>query len=334
MTYEQILSDIRKKIYYPIYVLMGEEPYFIDMISDTLEDEVLDEADKAFNQVIMYGRDVDLRTIVNQARNFPMMGNYLMVIVKEAQDVKDIDELEKYLDSIPKTTILVIDYKYKKLDKRKSLAKKVDKIGVLFESKKLYDSNIPSWIKDYIGDKGYTIMPKATQMLADYLGNDLHKIRNELDKLLIAVAKSSIITDLDVERNIGISKDFNVFELQNAIGRKDIFKANQIISYFGDNSKENPIIATVIILYGYFTKILKVHYASDKSQNALASVLMVHPFFVKDYLEAAKNYSIAECVRCVAVLREFDMKSKGYNSAAATDKDLYREMLFKLLHAC
>ena len=332
MTYEQILSDIRQKKYAPIYFLMGEEPYFIDMISDTLEDEVLDETEKAFNQIVVYGRDVDIDTVATHAKSFSMMGGYMVVIVKEAQDLKNIEDFEKYLDVIPPTTILVFDYKYKKLDKRRALAKKIDKMGVLFESKKLYENNIPGWIQSYLADKGYGITPKAAQMLTDYLGTDLHKVRNELDKLVIALPKAKKIDDADVERNIGISKDFNPFELQNAIGSRDVLKAYRIVNYFGDNPKEYPLLVTAITLYGFYTKLLKLHYAKDQSQNALAAVLGVNPFFVRDYQVAARNHSIAECVRCIGVLREFDLKSKGYNVGDVSPKDLYREMVFKLLH--
>lgn len=332
MSYEEILSEIHKKNFAPIYFLTGEEPYFIDMISDSIENEALDESEKAFNQIVLYGRDVEVETIANHARSFPMMGERMVVIVKEAQDVKNLEAFEPYLETIPATTILVFAYKYKKFDKRKALAKKIDKMGVWFDSKKLYDNNIPGWIQNHLKADGYSITPKATQMLADYLGTDLHKVANELKKLTIALPKNKSITDLDVERNIGISKDFNVFELQNAIGNRDVMKATQIVSYFGDNAKENPLLVTAINLYGYFTKLLKLHYATDRSQAALASTLGVSPFFVRDYLAASRNYSIADCVRCIAVLREFDLKSKGYNVGDVSPKDLYREMVFRLLH--
>lgn len=332
MNYDQILSDIHKKNFAPVYFLTGDEPYFIDMISDTIENEALDEADRAFNQIVLYGRDVDVETIANHARSFPMMGERMVVIVKEAQDVKNLEEFEKYLDTIPETTLLVFAYKYKKFDKRKTLAKKIDKKGVWFESKKLYDSNIPGWIQNYLKGEGYSITPKATQMLADYLGTDLHKIANELKKLIIALPKKKSIDDADVERNIGISKDYNGFELQNAIGSRDVLKANRIVNYFGDNGKDNPLLVTAITLYGYFTKLIKLHTTQDKSQGNLASVLGVNPFFVKDYLAAARNYPPATCIRCISILREFDMKSKGYESGDVSEKDLYREMIFKLMH--
>jgi len=331
MTYEQILSDIRKKNFAPVYFLTGEEPYFIDMIADTIENEALDEADRAFNQIVLYGRDVDVETIANHARSFPMMGDRMVVIIKEAQDVKDLENFEAYLDSIPDTTLLVFAYKYKKFDKRKTLAKKIDKKGVWFESKKLYDSNIPGWIQNYLKAEGYSITPKATQMLADFLGTDLHKIANELKKLTIALPKNKSINDEDVERNIGISKDYNVFELQNAIGNRDVLKANRIVNHFGE-SKDNPLLVTAITLYGYFTKILKVHLAADKSQGALASLLGVNPYFVRDYQTAARNYPPQACIRNISILREFDMKSKGYESGEVNEKDLYREMIFKLMH--
>lgn len=314
---------------------MGEEPFFIDTISDELENTILGEAERSFDQVVIYGSDVDnAKEIMSQARAFPMMGDHLVIIVKEAQNIKDIESLADYLDKLPPTTILIINYKYKKLDKRRALAKYIDKKGVLFESKKLYDDNIPAWITKYLASKKYNITPKATQMLADFLGNDLHKVRNELEKLMVAVPATKRIDDADVEYNIGISKDFNIFELQKAIGSKNLVKATQIINYFGDNPNDNPIFMTIVVLYGYYTKLLKLHFSKDKSKNTLATVLGVNPFFVNDYLEAARNYSWVDCMNSIAVLREFDMKSKGYNSTSdVSQKELYREMLYKLVNS-
>ncbi len=332
MTYEQILADIKKRVYYPIYFLMGEEPFFIDTISNELENTILDEAERSFNQVVLYGSDVSVNDIMSQARAFPMMSDYLVVIVKEAQNVDNIDSLADYIEKIPPTTILVINYKYKKLDKRRALAKYIDKKGVLFESKKLYDNNIPEWITKYLAAKKYNITPKATQMIADFLGNDLHRVRNELEKLMVALPPSKRIDDADVEYNIGISKDFNVFELQKAIGSKDLPKANRIINYFGDNPKENPIFMVISVLYGYYTKLLKLHFSKDKNKSTVATMLGVNLFFVNDYFEAVRNYSWTDCMNCIEVLREFDLKSKGYNSTSdISQKELYREMLFKLM---
>ena len=332
MTYDQILSEIHKKQFAPVYFLTGDEPYFIDMISDNIENEALDEADRAFNQIVVYGRDVDVETIANHARSFPMMGDRMVVIVKEAQDVKNLENFEPYLDTIPDTTLLVFAYKYKKFDKRKALAKKIDKMGIWFESKALRDYNIPGWIQGYLKGEGYSITPKATQMLADYLGTDLHKIANEIKKLTITLPKNKSIDDADVERNIGISKDYNVFELQNAIGSRDVLKANRIVNYFGDNGKDNPLLVTAINLYSFFAKVMKLHCAQDKSQSNLATVLGVNPFFVKDYQLAARNYPPQICIRNISILREYDLKSKGYESGDVNEKDLYREMIFKLMH--
>ncbi|MDP2236706.1 MAG: DNA polymerase III subunit delta [Bacteroidales bacterium] len=332
MTYEQIISNIRNKVFHPVYFLMGEESFFIDSITEMLEEHVLEEDYRAFNQLVMYGRDVDYLTIANQARTFPMSGNYQLLIVKEAQDVKDIEKLEPYLNTMPESTILVINYKYKKIDGRKSFAKMIDKRGVLFEAKKLYDNNIPDWINKYLQNKDYTITPKAGQIMADFLGNDLHKVRNELEKLMISLPPKSRISEVEVERNIGISKDFNVFELQVALAKRDVLKANRIISHFGSNSKENPVIKTVILLYGFYTKVLKYHYAPDKTKNTVASLLGINPFFLNDYQDAAKNYSIAKIADIIAVLREYDLKSKGYGANNLDDSELYKEMIYKILH--
>lgn len=332
MTFEQIITDIRNKVYYPIYFLMGEEPYFIDVITDLLDDTVLEEDYKAFNSTVVYGRDVDAAAIINQAKSYPMSGNYQLLIVKEAQDVKDIEKLELYLNNPLKSTILVINYKYKKLDNRKSLPKLVKAKGVLFESKKLYDNNIPDWISKYLKQKQFAITPKACQMLADFLGNDLHKVRNELEKLIIGLPPQATVNDELVERNIGISKDFNVFELQKAIAQRDVVKANRIINYFGDNSKDNPLLMVVILLFGYFSKVLKYHATHDKSRNNLAIVLGINPFFVNDYQEAGKNYQPGKVLDIISILREYDLKAKGVDNQSADDSELYKEMLYKILH--
>ncbi len=332
MTFEQIITDIRNKVYYPIYFLMGEEPYFIDVITDLLDDTVLEEAYRDFNSTTVYGRDVDAAMIINQAKSYPMSGNYQLLIVREAQDVKDIEKIETYLETPLESTILVINYKYKKLDSRKTIAKLIKTKGVLFESKKLYDNNIPEWIVKYVKQKNLSITPKACQMMADFLGTDLHKIRNELEKLVIGLPAGASITDDLVERNIGISKDFNVFELQKAIAQRDVLKANRIINYFGANNKDNPLLMVVVLLFTYFSKVLKYHYTKDKSRNNLASVLGVSPFFVADYQLAAKNYSIAKAVQVISILREYDMKAKGLGNQSAEEGDLYKEMLYKIMH--
>ncbi len=332
MTYDQIITDIQNKVYYPVYLLMGEEPYFIDVITDMLEEHVLEEAYRDFNSMTVYGRDVDAAALINQAKSYPMSGNYQLLIVKEAQDMQDIEELESYLKNPLESTILVINYKYKKIDARKTFAKLVKSKGVLFESKTLFENSIPQWIIKFLKQKNYSITPKACQMLADNLGTDLHKIRNELEKLTIILSTGATITDEHVERNIGISKDFNVFELQKALSLRDVVKANRIINYFGANSKENPILMSVVLLYIYFTRILKYHYTKDKSRNNLAVVLGVSPFFVSDYQLAAKSYSATKAMEAISILRKYDLKGKGMENQSADDADLYKEMLYKLIH--
>jgi len=331
VTFEQIIANIRNKIYASIYFLMGEEPYFIDAISDMLEETVLEPMYVDFNLNVVYGRDVDIQIIMNQALSYPMNGDYQLLIVKEAQDIKDIEKLEPLLAAIPKSTILVINYKYKKIDGRKTFARLVDKKGVLFESKKLYENNIPDWIVKQLQLRNYSINPKACRMLSDAIGNDLHKIRNELEKLIINLPVKSIITEEDVERNTGISKDFNIFELQNALGRRDVVKANQIINYFGSN-KDNPIQMVVVLLYVYFLKILKIQYATDKTKNALVGLIGVNNYHIEDYLTASRNYSIAKLVEIIALLREFDLKGKGLGSQNIEDGELYKELIYRILH--
>jgi DNA polymerase-3 subunit delta len=311
---------------------MGEEPYFIDTISDLIEDTVLEEQYQEFNKIVVYGRDVDARTIMNQAKSYPMSGNYQVLIVKEAQDVKDIEIIEPYVLNPLDSTILVLNYKYKKIDRRKSFTRLVEKKGVLFESKKLFENTIPDWIIKYLAQKNYSITPKACQMIADYLGNDLQKVRNELEKLMISQPPGTKISEDAVERNIGISKDFNVFELQNALGKKDNRSAYRIAMHFGANSKENPLLMTVVILYNYYVKLLKCHYTTDKTRNNLASVLGVNPFFVNDYTNAVKNYPVPKIVQNISILREYDLKAKGMGAVSTDDSELYKELIYKLLH--
>lgn len=332
MKFEEILSQLKQKIYHPIYVLSGEETYFIDVISDYIEDNVLTDMEKEFNMSVLWGKETDISTIISYAKRFPMMSNYQVVIVKEAQNLTKIEELAAYAENPLKSTILVLVYKYKTLDKRKSFAKLVDKKGVLFESSKLYDNQLPEWINNYIKQKGFTIEPKASVMLSEFLGNDLSKICNEISKLIINIPKNTEITSDHIEKNIGISKDFNIFELQNALGKKNVSKANQIVLYFAENPKDNPLVVTISTLYKYFTNILKCHYAPDKSKNTVASLLGVHPFFAQDYITASSYYSVGKLVDIIKILKEYDLKSKGVDNASATEGELLKEMIYKILH--
>lgn len=332
MNYEDILANLKNKIYHPFYFLMGEESYFIDQITDYISSHVLTEAEQGFNQHILYGKDTDIDTIITYARRFPMMANHQVIIVKEAQNIKKIEELEPYLNAPLESTILVVNYKYKSIDKRKSFAKKLREKGVLFESKKIYDNQLPTWINNYLSDHRFRIAPQAAAMLAEYLGTDLSKVSNELDKLIISLPENTQITPDHIEKNIGISKDFNIFELQNALGEKNVLKTNQIINYFSANPSSNAITRTISSLYFFFMKILTFHFLEDKSQNAVASSLQINPFFVRSYTAAAKKYPIKKVVEVIAILREYDMKSKGVGNVSTTARDLQREMIYKILH--
>jgi DNA polymerase III subunit delta len=343
MDYNSIMSDLKKKVYRPVYFLMGDEPYFIDMISDFIEQNILDESEKEFNQTVLYGRDVTAADVIGAAKRFPMMSEHQVVIVKEAQDLKDLIKKEKedkkdkqksgfelYLENPLPSTILVFCYKYKSIDKRTAVAKLIDKHAVLFESKKLYDNQVADWINNYLKVKGYTINQRAAVLLGEYLGTGLSKITNELDKLIINLAPGSEINSEHIQTNIGISKDYNVFELQTSLGKKEVLKANRIINYFAANPKDNPMVVTVSSLYGYFCKILTYHFVADK--KTAASALGVHPFFLKDYEIAAKNYSVGKLKSIFSYLREYDLKSKGVDNGLATEAELLKEMVFKILH--
>jgi len=328
----QILTDLKKKIFHPIYMLCGEEPYYIDLLCDVFENNILTANEKEFNQSILYGRDVDASSIVEYAKRYPMMASHQVVIVKEAQEIKSIDELANYAEKPLESTILVICYKYKKYDKRKVLAKLIEKKGVFFESARLYNDKIPGWITTEVESKGYSIAPRATYLMAEFLGNDLSKISNEIGKLFISLPKGSTITEELVEQNIGISKDFNIFELQVALGARDLLKANRIVNHFASNQKENPLIKTVSLLGGFFTKLILYHALPDKSDREVASALSIYPTFTKDYHTGARNFSFQKLTEIISLLREYDMKAKGLDNASADDGELMKELTYKILH--
>lgn len=332
MTYEQILAELKAKKYQSIYFLAGEEPFFIDLISDYIEKNILDEAEKGFNQTVMYGRDVEIGALISTAKQFPMMSENTVIIVKEAQDLKKIEELKSYIDQPLSSTILVLCYRDKKLDKRKALYKSLQKNGLYFETKKLYENKITDWIKGYLRAKDYTIGNKASAMLSEFLGSDLSKISGELDKLCILAPKGSEINASLVEENIGISKDYNNFEFQNAVMNKDVMKANRIIKYFEANPRNNPIIVTLSVLYNLFSKVLIYHGLTDKNPQSVAKNLGVNPYFVKDYQKAAEVYSLKNSVKALNYLREADMKSKGFNNPSTTQADLLKELVYKLCY--
>lgn len=328
----KILAELRKGIFRPLYFLMGEEPYYIDQISEYIEEHALSDDEKAFNQMVLYGRDVTIDDIESNAKRFPMMAERQVVIVKEAQDLsRSIDKLLEYSENPQPSTILVICYKYKKVAKNKKLYKSINKNGIIVEFKALYENKVAAWITSRLQENNYSISPKAAQMLVEFLGNDLNKIDNELQKLQLISEQGTTITPELIEENIGISKDFNNFELQNAVGARDEMKAHRIINYFAQNQKDNPMVMTVSLLYSFFSKLLQYHGMNDKSQAAVAKVLKVHPFFVKDYAVAARNYPMRKVSQIVSLLREADLKSKGVDAGSAPHGDLLKELVVKVM---
>jgi DNA polymerase-3 subunit delta len=333
MKLEEILTDLKNKIYKPVYLLHGEEEYYIDIITDYIAKNILEKADKEFNQTVLYGKDVNSGVIIDTARRFPMMSNYQVVIVKEAQVLRDLDELARYVEKPVETTILVICHKHKAYDSRKALAKGVKKNGVLFKSDRLYDNKIPAWINSQLKTEGYSITPEGARLLTGSLGSDLTKIKMELDKLILNLKPGEVINEDIIEKNIGISKDFNIFELQKAMGSGDTYKANLIVMHFAANQKTNPFVLTTTLLYQFFAKILIFHSLKDKSKdNSVAAELSVNPFFVKDYRSAAKRFSLSRTIHAISLLREYDLKSKGVNNASDTHEELLKEMVFKMMH--
>ncbi len=327
-----IIGAIKKGDLKPIYFLMGEEPYYIDKISTCIENTVLDASEKGFNQTIMYGRDVAIDEVVSAAKRFPMMAEHQVIIVKEAQDLsRQIDKLERYAENPQPSTILVFNYKYKKLDKRKKVYKTIAKNGLIFESKKLYENQVSDWIRSVLGDKKYNIEPKAAQMLVEFLGTDLSKINNELGKLTSVLPPATIINPSHIEENIGISKDYNNFELRKAIGGKDVVKANRIINYFCQNPKSNPLVMTISLLHSFFTQLLLYHGLKDKSKASVARVLGVNPYFVDDYVSASRNYPMRKVSQIINFLRIADTRSKGVG-ANQSQSDILKELVFKILH--
>ncbi len=340
MSADDIIKDLKNRKFKPLYLLHGDEPYYIDLVGNYVEHKLLPDAEKGFNQTVLYGKDTDIMTVLNAAKRYPMMADYQVVLVKEAQDMKwgkddddkkSINPLLNYLDNPLPSTILVFCHKYGKFDKRKKTYKAIEKNGLVFESATLYDNKVPGWIEGFISDKGYRISQPATMMLSEYLGNDLSKIANELEKLMLNISAGQEITLELVQNNIGISKEYNVFELQTALGKKDVFKVNQIVNYFEANPKANPIVLVLGNLNNYFSKVLVFHYVKDRSQQNLARELGVNPFFVKDYEQAARSYDYGKTMRIISYLREYDLKSKGVESTAE-DGALMKELMFKILH--
>lgn len=332
VTYSSIINDVKQGILKPVYFLMGDESYYIDRITDFLLQHLLSEEEKEFDLSVVYGKDVSMREVIGLARQYPMIARKRVVLLKEAQDQKDLDDLSLYLQKPMPTTVLIVNHKNGNIDRRKKLGTELEKLAVFFESKKLYENELPGWISGYVKTLGLSIEDGTSELLAEFLGSDLSRIVGELDKLFLTMPQGQTrITPELVEKNIGISKEFNDFELQAALIRKDVLKAHQIAAYYSKNPKNNPLLKTIAVLSVFFSNLMYYHYLVDKTSGAVASELGIAPFRVREYSEAAKNYNALKTMNIIGALRNYDAKSKGFGSRSS-DPDLLKELLFFILH--
>lgn len=329
--FQAIAKQVQQKNFKPIYLLMGDEPYFIDKLAHYIQKQALTEEERSFNEIVLYGKDVDAQAIVNEAKRYPMMAERVLVVVREAQDLRKWDALEAYAENPQPSTVLVLAHKYKKIDKRKKLYKLLQKNHVVLESKKMYDNQIPPWIDQQVKNRKCSITPKANQLLLESLGNDLGKIDMELDKLLLVVPPGSEINDQTIEENIGISKDFNNFELQKALRDKDLPRALMIQKYFAANTKSHPLVLTLTVVFNFFSKLMLAHQAKDKSDAGLARTLKVNPYFASDYSTGMRHYSLRKCAQTISDLRECDRRAKGVENNMVSDGELLRELIYKII---
>ena len=337
-TPDKVLADLKAGKYAPVYFLQGDEPYYIDLIADYIEQNCLAEAEKGFNQTILYGKDVSMAQVLTNARRFPMMAERQVVIVKEAKDIQDINKedgqklLMSYLDSPVPSTVLVFAHKHKNLDGRKPLAKAAKAKSVFIATAQLRDYELPGWIEQYIRQRGYQINDRSVMMLSEYVGTNLERLVNEIGKILINLEDGGMINEDLVQKYVGISKEYNVFELQRAISFRDPVKANKIVRYFAANAKANPVIPMIALLYSFYSKLLIFHGTRDKSDSALMGAMGVRNFALKEYKAAARNYPLGKVMQSIGLLREADLKSKGVNSGTMKDGEILKELVFKLMH--
>ena len=334
MTYEDIAKDIKNGKFAPVYLLMGEEDYYIDRISDYIVEKALDENEKEFNLTIMYGLDTDMASVVNNAKRYPMMSEHQVVVVKEAQNLRSWEELSFYMQKPLTSTILVFCYKHGTLDRRKKIVAEIEKNGVVFESKKLKENLLPGFITAYMKRRKMEIDDTAAQLMAEFVGNDLNRLAGELDKLIITMPKDrNRITPVEIERNIGISKDYNNFELKNALITKDTLKANKIVKYFSDNPKSNPLQPTLALLFNYFSNLMVAYYAPERTENGVAAYLgLKSPWLAKEYIAGMKAYTGVKVMNIITQIRLCDARSKGIGNVSLPPGELLRELVYFILH--
>lgn len=336
--FKKVLSELKAKKCHPVYFLQGEEPYFIDVITDYIEANILNEAEKGFNQVVLYGKDTTIASILTHARRFPMMSEKQVVIVKEAQDITDLNKetgIKLLLDYLAKpvpSTVLVFCHKHKTLDKRRELGKKIDQLSVCVSTRKLYDNQLPAFVSEYVQEKKISIDERAVHALCEYVGNDLNRLANEVDKLIVGLKGQGSITLELVMSQVGVSKEYNIFELQKAILYQDALTATKIANYFESNTRKNPIIPVVAFLYSFFSKVLIASQCADKSEKSLVSALKISPYAAKDYSLALRQYAPAKVVDIISQLKEADLKLKGVNTGSDTDGQIFRELIYRIMH--
>ena len=330
--FKQIENDIKSKKFSPIYLLMGEEEFYIDYLTNLITENSISKSEKEFNYNVLYGKETDVDELISICKKFPLMSNYQVVVLKEAQDLsRTIDQLAGYANNFLESTILIINYKHKSLDRRKSLYKLISKNGVVFESKRLYENQVQQWITDQLNNKSIKISNKAVAMIVDFLGTDLSKINNELSKLIQLKKDLKEISENEIEKYIGISKEYNNFELRNAISEKNTFKAFQIADYFSKNPNSNPLVVTISMVFDFFSKLLLYHANDSLPDSKKAFIMKINPYWIKEYNRASKNYSIKRVTQVISIIREYDLKSKGSGVKNTSHLDLLKEMIVRIV---
>ena len=335
MTHQQIIADIKKGKFVPVYFLHGAETYFIDSIAEAVEKYALQEHERAFNQTILYGKDTDFLQVVDAARRFPMMAERQLVMLREAQEMSSLAKLEAYIENPSPTTVLVISHKHQKIKGNTKFGKLLKAKTLLFEAKPLYDNQVPDWIANYLKSHGLKVGRGSAELWAEYLGADLSKVVNELDKLALNLPKDSEVTPKHIEAHIGISKDYNVFEFQRALGQRNVVQANRIVNYFIANPRKHALPMIIGSLYNYFSKIYLYHEVSKQSESEILRVLKLgSSYFLREYRAAARQFTYRKTEQVISLLREFDLKSKGlgYNATGKPEGELLREMTWRVLH--
>lgn len=331
MTAEKIIGELKKKAFKPVYWLEGDEDFFIDQVTKYAEQEILPESEAGFNLSVLYGKDTDWTQVINTCRRYPMFAEHQVVVLKEAQEMRQIEKLEAYVDKPLNSTILVVAYKGKKVDGRTKLAKMLKEKGVMLTTKKLYDNELPDWTQNMVRGKGFTINNKALILLIDHIGNDLSRLSNEIDKLAINLGERRNITEDDIEQYIGVSKEFNVFELQQAVASRDLYKAIRIINYFEANPKAAPIQLILPSIYNFFSKVLMVFAAPSRDENTIATTLGVNRWFVRDYLATSQRYNQQAVERIILLCHHYNLRSIGINDAGTEDMQLMKEFAVKAM---